>query len=289
MLAWLDELPFGTKYLLIFMILLHIAKITLMPPLFMQKLYLNPFLVIKQNEYWRIFTSQYVHADIIHLAMNMMTFYQLGNFFERSVGTIAFFYYIFIFGVLSNLLDCLIAWFMAWGGRPEHFIGSAVGFSGVLFSLTVIDSAVSPGSQRSVMGLFLVPKDFYPWALLLFMSIIIPSASLLGHATGMVMGYLYIFGLLKWLVPSKETFSKIERKLCCCALNHNGYYAAENNGANQYQPYALFNNLAGNTENDDAAADDPENPHMLRPNARPNNNNRNNNDNIFHGTAHTIE
>lgn len=292
MLDWLDDLPYGTKSLLVFMVILHIVKFALFDSSIVNQITLVPILVIKKFQVWRLFTAQFFHNDILHLIMNMMAFYSLGNSFERSVGTLAFIYYMFIFGIISNLLDAFIAWFMLWGGRPEHFIGGTLGFSGVLFSLMVIDTEVSPGSQRSVMGLFLVPKDLYPWAMLLFMSIIIPNASLLGHGTGIVVGYLYTIGLLKFIVPSSQTFAKIERKLCCCTGSR-GYKPADNNNPQDrdYQPYAFFNNFGGGADNDNNEL--PElgpNPHALNANApRNNNNNNNNHHNPFQGTAHTLD
>lgn len=259
-------IPFGTKYLMIFMVVLHILKLTVFDQSFIYYITLNPYLVLEKYELWRLFTSQFFHLDIMHILMNMMTFYQLGNVFENKVGTISFFYHIFVFGLLANLLFVGVAWFMLVGGDKNSYYGSAAGFSGVLFSLMEIDNSMSEGGQRSVFGLFLVPTQFYSWVMLLFTSILLPNVSLLGHASGLVIGLLYRLGLLKWMTPSSGFFSWIEHKLCCCCLRSSGFIASEGDH-NQYEPFALFNILTNNENG-----------------AEPNDQN----EEAFHGRAHTL-
>lgn len=64
----------------------------------------------------------------------------------------------------------------------------AVGFSGVVFGLVVIDNAVSGATSRSIFGFFSVPARVYPWALLVFWQILVPQASFLGHLAGVTVG-----------------------------------------------------------------------------------------------------
>ena len=62
----------------------------------------------------------------------------------------------------------------------------AIGFSGVVFGLIVIDNSVSHATSRSIFGLFTVPARVYPWALMVLWQLLLPSVSFLGHLTGIV-------------------------------------------------------------------------------------------------------
>jgi hypothetical protein len=56
----------------------------------------------------------------------------------------------------------------------------SVGFSGVLFQLSVLEANLNPHSERSVFGMFRVSSSSYPWAMLLVMQFILPHVSFLG-------------------------------------------------------------------------------------------------------------
>ena len=248
MWEFLEQIPFGTRWLLLLMVILYLFQFFVFDQSFLSYVTISPYFICEKLQFWRLFTSSFFHSGIIHLLMNMMTFYQLGVSFERSIGTFSFFCHIAIFGFISNLVYLFVAWFMKFGGRPETYYGSAVGFSGVLFSLMVIDNTVSGGNKRSVFGLFLVPTEIYPWVMLLFMSLIMPNVSLVGHAAGLIVGYMYTFKILKFLSPSPEVCSRIERKICCCLLARSGYICADS-PREPWQPYAIFGGNIGDNNN----------------------------------------
>ncbi len=68
---------------------------------------------------------------------------------------------------------------------------SAVGFSGVLFSLAVLESSSSGGATRSLFGFVSVPTKYYPWAMLIAMQVMMPSVSFLGHLSGLLLGLAF--------------------------------------------------------------------------------------------------
>jgi membrane associated rhomboid family serine protease len=51
----------------------------------MQKLIFNPVAVTNKKEYYRFLTSGFIHADFIHLAFNMLSFYSFGTALEKII------------------------------------------------------------------------------------------------------------------------------------------------------------------------------------------------------------
>jgi membrane associated rhomboid family serine protease len=43
---------------------------------------MNPYEIFKQNQYWRMLTSGFIHSGYVHLGFNMFTFYFFGNVVE---------------------------------------------------------------------------------------------------------------------------------------------------------------------------------------------------------------
>jgi len=48
---------------------------------------LIPSYVLGAGQWWRIFTSAFLHADIMHIAFNMFALWQVGSFVETIYGT----------------------------------------------------------------------------------------------------------------------------------------------------------------------------------------------------------
>ncbi|GIL85392.1 hypothetical protein Vretimale_10660 [Volvox reticuliferus] len=87
----------------------------------------------------------------------------------------------------------------------------AMGFSGIIFGLVVWESALSPVPFRSIFGLFQVPIAWYPWALLLFCQLLVPEASFVGHLAGLMVGQLWVWGLLRPLALSRSATTWLEQ------------------------------------------------------------------------------
>ena len=51
---------------------------------------LNPILVDANGEWWRIFTSGFVHFGLLHLALNMLVIYQVSLMLEPALGPVRY-------------------------------------------------------------------------------------------------------------------------------------------------------------------------------------------------------
>jgi membrane associated rhomboid family serine protease len=80
--------------------------------------------LIVQGQYWRFITPIFLHATILHVALNMLNLVILGVFVERLVGHLRFLLIYFVTGVVS-----IIASFALMPGEVS------VGASGAIFGL----------------------------------------------------------------------------------------------------------------------------------------------------------
>jgi len=63
---------------------------------------LEPYAVVVQGEYWRLFTALFLHGGFTHLLFNLFALYILGPPLERSIGTIRFTVSYLISGLASS-------------------------------------------------------------------------------------------------------------------------------------------------------------------------------------------
>jgi len=135
----------------------------------------------------------------------MLAFVPLASSLEKSLGSWQLLHLcLLVFPVLSGLLHCLLSSLgsLLTVSYFAHDLSSCTaGLSGVIFALIVIDvysaSSLSPGGEgHRRLFFFMVPAVLYPWALLLFIQLLAPGSSLLGHLSGMLVGYFYCWGWL---------------------------------------------------------------------------------------------
>ena len=113
---------------------------------------------------------------------------------------------VFVGMFLTSSIYILVACLLSWIFRYDKLMYQhSVGFSGVLFQLSVLEANLSPNSTRSVFGMVQVPAYLYPWALLVVLQIFMPQISFVGHLSGIFVGTLQLYGVLDALIlPSDE-------------------------------------------------------------------------------------
>ncbi|MBB5958721.1 membrane associated rhomboid family serine protease [Saccharothrix tamanrassetensis] len=132
------------------------------------------------GEWWRLFTSGFLHFGPAHLALNMIALYVLGRDLEPVFGKVRF---------LAVYLVSLLG-----GGVAVYLFGAVntpvAGASGAVYGLmgamlvAVLRLKLNPGSALGVIGLNLV------------LSFTLPGISLLGHLGGLVVGAAVTAGLV---------------------------------------------------------------------------------------------
>ncbi|NXL95645.1 RHBL4 protein, partial [Alectura lathami] len=137
------------------------------------------------------------HVDDWHLYYNMISMLWKGIMLEKKLGSIWFAYVIAVFSVLTGVvyveLEFLV---MKILNDPSYAMSCAVGFSGVLFALKVLNNHYNPGRVSSVFGLQ-IPSKYACWVELVVIHLIAPRTSFAGHLAGILVGLMYTMGPLK--------------------------------------------------------------------------------------------
>ncbi|KAK2969164.1 hypothetical protein RJ640_009923 [Escallonia rubra] len=211
---------------------------------------------------YRIYTSIVFHGSLLHVVFNMLALVPLGSEMERVMGSIRLLYIIILLATSNAMFHLLIAFLIAYNPlNPYEYLLNecAIGFSGVLFSMIVIETSLSGVQSRSVFGLFNVPAKWYPWILLVAFQLLAPNVSLLGHLCGILSGFAYTFGVFNFLIPGISFFSVIESSswlstcvrrpkfMLCTGGNTSGYipsYSSQNTTSSGLLSGNIWRNLS---------------------------------------------
>ncbi|XP_051963000.1 rhomboid-related protein 4 [Xyrauchen texanus] len=162
-----------------------------------------------QQAYWyrdwnRLLLSPFHHVDDMHLYFNMASFLYKGIKLERKLGGYGFAYLLSVFSMLTGLVYLLLeAGLTQMTEDSSYSMQCAVGFSGVLFGLKVVNNHYYPGGVTYIMGLS-VASRYACWVELILIHIMNPGTSFVGHLSGILVGLLYTSGPLKRVM---KTFS----------------------------------------------------------------------------------
>ncbi len=144
---------------------------------------------VQDGEYWRLFTSAFLHYGLFHLAMNMIILVWLGRLLEPAIG-----------GPRLLLLYAVSLCGGALGALLVEPDGLTAGASGAVFGLAgavvIAERASGLRWQESGILIFLV--------LNIVISLFVPRISLGGHLGGMIVGALA--ALILWGFPNWSGF-----------------------------------------------------------------------------------
>lgn len=172
---------------------------------------LNANLVVNRGEYYRLLTNAFFHASLFHILFNMLAATAVTLTLERKFGSLTVLFSILWGALLGSCLHVLFAvsadLLFSYGSLArEH----SLGYSGVIFQLTLLETYNAAESHRALFGMVQVPVRAYPWALLCVIQILVPEASFIGHLSGLVVGALQLHSCLDLLFPSPSLFRRFE-------------------------------------------------------------------------------
>lgn len=119
----------------------------------MDKLIFHPYTVHQHKEWYRFFSSGLIHADFMHLAFNMFSFYMFGDYVEQYFamifGTAGSTFFIILY--ISSLLVCLIP---TYQNHYKQYQYRSLGASGAVSAIVFAGIFLQPTMQ---IGFFIIP------------------------------------------------------------------------------------------------------------------------------------
>lgn len=141
----------------------------------------------------------------------MLSTSAIGSMLEKHLGTLQLVISILWAILLSNALYLGIAWTVSAVFRYDKLLlEHAVGFSGIIFHMSVVECHLAPNHSRSLFGIVQVPSYIYPWALLILLQMFMPNLSFLGHLSGILTGTLQSHGALECIIPGDSYVRQME-------------------------------------------------------------------------------
>lgn len=100
-----------------------------------ERLSLKPYRVIHHQEWWRIITHGFVHADWIHLLVNMFTFWSFGGYIETAFEYLGFGKWAFLTLYFGGMIAASISDVIRYRNAEWYTsIGASGAVSAVLFA-----------------------------------------------------------------------------------------------------------------------------------------------------------
>ncbi len=128
---------------------------------------------VANGDWWRLVTSGFIHAGLLHVAFNMYALWWLGGILERDIGSLRFLA-IYFASILGGAAGALIA-------SPNAVtVGASGGVFGLLAAMLIIERQRGRSLMQSPIGALLVAN--------LVITFVLPGISIGGHIGGIVGG-----------------------------------------------------------------------------------------------------
>lgn len=139
----------------------------------------NNYEFVQNGQIYRLLTSMFLHADIIHIGCNMYALYILGPQVERYYGKTKFLLIYLLSGILGSIFSCI---FMSADTISMGASGAIFGLLGSIAYFTYYYRATLQGLLRS---------QVLPVILLnLAIGFMVPGIDISGHIGGLIGGIL---------------------------------------------------------------------------------------------------
>lgn len=145
---------------------------------------------VANGEWWRLVTSMFLHAGILHILFNGMALYALGMQVEQLMGSKRFLWIFFLTGIGGNVLTLLV--------NPVPSVGASGGIFGLLGALIAFfyrnRDRLGAWGQANLRGLLLTAGINF------LITFSIPQVNQMAHVGGLVTGLFLGYFLSPWQV-----------------------------------------------------------------------------------------
>jgi membrane associated rhomboid family serine protease len=150
----------------------------------------GPF--VADGEWWRLVTAMFLHANVLHLAVNMYSLYYVGSILEHVIGRWRFLLLYFASGVAGS------AGALVWS-PTQPTVGASGAIFGVLGALFILErrGAIASGGQ---IAMLIVINLVITFTLSSFISVG-------GHVGGLIGGIALMWLLLQFRRSAAFSFA----------------------------------------------------------------------------------
>ncbi len=184
----------AVKWIIIANVAVFVVTFFFAEPVF-QYFGLIPKLVFEKGWIWQLGTYMFLHANPMHILLNMLGVWMFGVTLERRWGTTFFSKYYAITGLGAGLTAVLVSLLPFEATRPAYD-SATIGASGALFGLLVAFAIYYPHQPILLMMLFPIPARIF---VMIFGGLALlytiqggRGVSDTAHLGGLVTGYLYL-------------------------------------------------------------------------------------------------
>lgn len=154
---------------------------------------LAPVTITKDHQYYRIFTSAFLHGSIIHIGVNMLSLYWLGRFIEAALGP-ARMLAVYVGSLVGAGISIILF------SPPD---AATLGASGAIFGL--FGALFAIGLRLGERGGDLIRSNIGILVINLVYSFSFPGISWQAHIGGLITGFLLTL-ILFW--PPKPVYTR---------------------------------------------------------------------------------
>ena len=151
--------------------------------------------IISDQEYYRLFTSMFMHFGFEHLLNNMLSLLVLGKYIEPLLGKVRFLIVYILSGIAGNLLSFFYELYMQDYAVSAGASGAVFGLTGALLCIVVIN--------RGRFGSITKQRVFLMVGLSVYNGFIGSGINNAAHIGGLIVGFL-LTGLLSWKLYKKR-------------------------------------------------------------------------------------
>jgi rhomboid protease GluP len=153
------------------------------------------------GEWWRLLSANFLHFDWLHLITNMLGLYFIGRFVEKTIGSMRYLVIYFMSGLLSMLFFTILT--INFGEREQILVGASAAIMGLVGAIAAIflrdwDKTKSRKDAQRLNFIFLIIiiQFTFDFSIQFASAPTTPQVSILSHALGLVIGFLFSLLLL---------------------------------------------------------------------------------------------
>ncbi len=146
---------------------------------------MNPYLILYEGQWYRLFTATFMHFGIQHLANNMLLLFLLGQIFERAVGPVRYLGIYLGSGLAGSFLSFFYLCLMSKNDIVAGASGAIFGIVGGMIIVIIVHKGKYQGISAKRM-LFMA-------AITLYFGFATAGTDNVGHIGGLLAGLILTF------------------------------------------------------------------------------------------------